>query len=117
MSITKRIVDLMGGTIRVETALNEGSDFIVELSLDICDETDVLSAEGGDMDADSFVLEGKRVLLVDDIEINREIAMATLEMFELVIEEAFDGQDAYEKVAAHDTGYYDTVLMDIQRPA
>ncbi len=116
MSITKRIVDLMGGTIRVESAPNEGSDFIVELSLDICEEADVLSAEDSDTDADSFVLEGKRVLLVDDIEINREIAVATLEMFELKVEEAFDGQDAYEKVAGHDAGYYDAVLMDIQMP-
>ena len=116
MAITKRIIDLMGGDIRVETAPDEGSEFIVELTLDLCDEQAVLDTEKSDVDMDTFELAGKRVLLVDDIEINREIAVATLEMFELEIEEAFDGQDAYEKVKSHEGGYYDAVLMDIQMP-
>ncbi len=56
------------------------------------------------------------MLLVDDIEINREIAVATLEMFGLEVEEAVDGQDAFEKVDAAEAGHYDVVLMDIQMP-
>ena len=116
MAITKRIVELMGGQITVRSEPGKGSEFIVDVSLDICSIEDVKNAEGSEVDSDTFVLSGKRVLLVDDIEINREIAVATLELFELEIEEAVDGQDALEKVESHDGGYYDAVLMDIQMP-
>ncbi len=116
MAITKRIVELMGGDIRVETVPDEGSNFIVELSLDICYEADVVAAAGMKADESDLDFSGKRVLLVDDIEINREIAVATLEMFGLEVEEAVDGQDAFEKVDAAEAGHYDVVLMDIQMP-
>lgn len=60
--------------------------------------------------------DGKRVLLVDDIFINREIAMAILQEYGFEVEEAEDGQDAVKKVESADAGYYDAVLMDIQMP-
>ena len=59
---------------------------------------------------------GKRILLVDDNELNREIAMDLLEDLELEVEEAADGTEAVEKVSAAGAGYYDVVLMDVQMP-
>ncbi len=59
---------------------------------------------------------GKRVLLVDDFEVNREIATAILEMYGFAVDEAQDGEEAVRKVGSAPPGYYDAVLMDIQMP-
>ena len=59
---------------------------------------------------------GRRLLLVDDIEMNREIAVAVLEMNDFEVEEACDGTEAVEKVTTAEPGYYDAVLMDVQMP-
>ena len=59
---------------------------------------------------------GRRLLLVDDIEMNREIAVAVLEMNDFEVEEACDGNEAVEKVTTAEPGYYDAVLMDVQMP-
>ena len=67
-----------------------------------------------DIPAQSFM--GKRLLLVDDIEVNREIASMVLSMSDFVVDEACDGAEAVEKVKASAPGYYDAVLMDIQMP-
>ncbi|MBQ3669950.1 MAG: response regulator [Treponema sp.] len=64
--------------------------------------------------AESF--EGHRLLLVDDMDVNREIATMLLEMHGFIIEQAVNGKDAVEKVVNADAGYYDCVLMDIQMP-
>ena len=60
--------------------------------------------------------EGKRILLVDDIEVNREIAVAILSMNGFEVDEAGDGAEAVEKVATAPAGTYDVILMDIQMP-
>ena len=116
MAITKRIIDMMGGTIRVETSLGEGSEFIVNLTLPIASEKDVAEVHAGEVSIDEVDLSGKRVLLTDDVDINREIAEAVLEMFGLEVDQAVDGQEAYEKVLKNPGGYYDAVLMDVQMP-
>ena len=59
---------------------------------------------------------GKRLLLVDDIDVNREIAVMLLEMHNFKVEQAVNGKEAVEKVAAATAGYYDAVLMDVQMP-
>ncbi|MBR1692511.1 MAG: amino acid permease [Lachnospiraceae bacterium] len=66
--------------------------------------------------AEEIDFTGKRILLVDDNEINREVALSILDMYGFVLEEAADGNDAVEKVASSAPGYYDVVLMDIQMP-
>ena len=65
---------------------------------------------------EAISFEGKRLLLVDDVEVNREIAAAILEMHNFVVEQAVDGEQAVEKVEQAESGYYDAVLMDIQMP-
>ena len=115
MAITKRIVDLMGGRISVESEIDKGSVFQVDVYFAQAKEEDVKeyvsSKEITEVD-----FEGKRVLLTDDVEINREIAVAILEMFGLVVEQACDGQEALEMVVSHPADYYDVVFLDIQMP-
>ena len=65
---------------------------------------------------DEELFEGKRLLLVDDVDINREIATVLLEMHGFIVEQAINGKEAVEKVAAAEAGYYSVVLMDIQMP-
>ncbi|MBQ9480346.1 MAG: response regulator, partial [Selenomonadaceae bacterium] len=60
--------------------------------------------------------QGRRLLLVDDMPVNREIATMLLEMNDFIVEQATDGDEAVEKVASSAPGYYDAVLMDIQMP-
>ena len=72
--------------------------------------------ETGGSSASRINFEGRRLLLVDDIEMNREIALAVLEMNGFTVEEACDGTEAVEKVTEAAPGYYDAVLMDIQMP-
>ena len=59
---------------------------------------------------------GKRLLLVDDIEVNREIAIMMLEMNGFIVEQATDGEEAVEAVSQSEPGHFDAVLMDIQMP-
>ena len=112
MAITKTIVDAMGGTIRVVTAPGEGSEFIVNLRFPLADDP-----EAEECGKESTVdLSGTRVLLVDDVVINREIAMMMLQEAGLLVDTAENGQEAVDKVAGSEHGRYDAVLMDIQMP-
>jgi len=115
MAITKNIIDLMEGSIDVITALGKGTEFVVCLELEISDsyndsEKDTVS-EVSDVD-----FTGKRLLLVDDMDINREIAKAMLEANGFIIDEATNGQEALDMVADSEPDYYYAVLMDIQMP-
>ncbi|MBE6014202.1 MAG: amino acid permease [Lachnospiraceae bacterium] len=126
MAITKRIVDMMGGDISVKTAPGEGTEFVVNVSLPVikgdiesiynyCKDDENISEEEKIASlAKSF--EGKRVLLADDMVINRELARVLLEMYGFVVDEAEDGKIAVEMVRDSDAGFYDVVLMDVQMP-
>ncbi len=116
MAITKRIVDLMEGEIRVDTKLDEGTVFTMEVWFRFADEEEIKNYGENPFDPAGVSFEGKRVLLADDVEINREIAVAVLEMMDLKVETACDGMETVEKVLSHPAGFYDAVLMDIQMP-
>ena len=118
MAITKNIIDLMGGTIEVVTAPNQGTEFVIGLRLECSKEPEVarLPQTGEVLEAEHVDFENKKLLLVDDIEVNREISKMMLEMAGFVIELAFNGQEAVEKIAASAPGEYAAVLMDIQMP-
>ena len=116
MAITKSIVDLMGGNIRVITAPGKGTEFVINLTFRIAEEMrDELAAEN-QKDAQVIDFTGKKLLLVDDIEVNREIAKMMLECEGFIVDTATDGKNAVEKIAASKAGDYDCVLMDIQMP-
>lgn len=113
MSIVKRLVELMDGTISVESEQDKGTKVTVILPLFISKELEVLPVE----DNDSYIdLEGKRILLVEDNDLNREIANCLLTDSGVIVEEAKDGLEAVECIKGKDPDYYDCVLMDIQMP-
>ena len=116
MAITKSIVDLMGGNIRVETKLGVGTEFIINVAFKLDEEMHDELANENDQPAQVVDFTNKKLLLVDDIEVNREIAKMLLEGSGFIVDTAVDGQDAVDKVAASKVGDYDAVLMDIQMP-
>ena len=120
MAITKSIVDLMGGTIEVNTALNRGTEFVVTLSFELQKDRkhtdDKEQAQGKEVREIVSDFSRMRLLLAEDMVINREIAVMLLGNLGFKTETAENGKEAVEKVMAADPGYYDAVLMDIQMP-
>ena len=115
MAITKRIVDMMQGSIEVNTAPGAGTEFVVQLTLQLAGESenDDEAVPSAPVEID---FEGMRALLAEDNEINREIACMLLEELGFTTDEAEDGQVAVEMLLKAGPGYYDVVITDIQMP-
>ena len=117
MAITKSLINLMGGTIAVETEQGKGTEFIIRVGFPLAEEE-----SEAEIDEESKVVKqqadfrNKRMLLVEDNVINREIAQMILMELGFKVETAEDGKIGLDKVAASAPGYYDGVLMDIQMP-
>ncbi len=116
MSITKSIVELMGGTIDVETELGKGTEFIVRVDFPVVDEPDEADTEKKSDAAQYIDFSKVKLLLVEDNEVNREIASLILSEFGFELDTAENGKIAYEKIAASKPGDFDAVLMDVQMP-
>lgn len=112
LAITAQVVELMGGTISVESKLGEGSAFTVLLDLE---SADAPTGEAERTDEETVDLSGKQILLVEDNDINAEIASMILSQYGMTVERAENGQLGLEKVRQSE-GLYDAVLMDIQMP-
>ncbi|MBR3732046.1 MAG: transporter substrate-binding domain-containing protein [Spirochaetales bacterium] len=112
MAITKKLIDMMGGKIEVNSCEGNGSEFIVTISFKICD----APAKQEELTKHDVDFTGKRVLLAEDVETNQIIAVALLEQIGFQVEIASDGKQAVEMVNNAEPGYYDIVLMDIQMP-
>lgn len=113
LTIAKNIVRLMDGTIEAQSKLGEGSTFTVTLRFRLQVQPDFSEEEG---ENGVSRLRGKKILLVEDNEINREIETELLEEVGFIIDTAADGSIAVEKVASSRPGEYDLILMDIQMP-
>lgn len=118
MSITKSIIDLMGGEISVNTAKGQGTEFVIRLRFKLAASTrERTRAVGEEANHPATIDFSKvRLLLVEDMEINREIANMLLSGNGFMIESAVNGQEAVDKVRDAEPGYFDAVLMDIQMP-
>lgn len=123
MAITKNIIDMMGGDIKVETDQGQGTEFIIVLRLKhaaalATEEAKKEAARQEESAADngdpSFA--GKKLLLADDLDVNREIAKMLLMSAGFEVDTAVNGQEAVDKVASSQPGEYSAVLMDIQMP-
>ena len=115
MSIVKSMVELMGGTIQVESELGKGTKFTVTIPHKLADEEyyekKKLSQSLGGVD-----FSGKNILLTEDNELNAEIAMAILEEMGFSVDWAEDGVICVDKLEKAEAGTYDLILMDIQMP-
>ena len=118
MPIAKNIVDMMGGTIEVHTKKGVGTEFVLRLDFRLQAKAKQVEEKPQELlpAQASEVFAGKRLLLVEDNELNREIACMILCKYGFELETAENGQEAVEMVAAAAPGYYDLVLMDIQMP-
>ena len=114
MAITKRYVELMGGTISVESEKGAGSSFTVELPMELTDEG---SVRRQDAPVAKVNLKGVHVLLAEDNELNAEIATVQLEELGMVVTRAVDGAEAVRIFSENPPDSFDVILMDIMMPS
>ena len=112
LSIAKKLTDMMGGSLSCKSKLGVGTEFTIVLTAKVA--TKPISQDS-DKSTTPLSFTGKKVLLVEDNELNREIALNILKNAGFTVNEAVDGKDAVDKITAS-SEYYDLILMDVQMP-
>lgn len=124
MSIARKIVDMMGGKIEIQSEPDKGTEVTITVDLKISskqkdgdageDELDLSAVP--EFSSDLHFFEGKKLLLVEDNAFNREIMAEILEGYGFIIDTAENGSVALEKLASASSSDYDLILMDVQMP-
>ena len=112
LSIVRQLVELMNGTVEVESEINKGTRFIVSLPLEPARHKNIEEAE----ELDSREPLNLKVLIAEDNDLNWEIAQELLEMAGVQTERAENGQEALNMFVRQPAGTYDAILMDMQMP-
>ena len=113
MSITKTILDVMGAGLQIESEVGKGTSFLIHVKLkvdsdDTCEEHNEINSIPN--------LEGKRLLVVEDNEINMEIIVSILERTQAEIKQAWNAEDALKIFEESEEGYFSLIFFDIQLP-
>lgn len=116
LSIVKSMVDLMDGTIKVESIKGKGTKFTVDIALQIASKEDFTEKQVMTKEIVNNEMKHKRILLAEDNDLNAEIAIEILKSEGYLVEHASHGQQCIEMLQNASDGYYDLVLMDIQMP-
>ena len=116
MAIVKNLVDMMDGDICVKSKIGEGTCFTLTFEHKIADADSIEWNQELDVLDEKSILEGKRVLLVEDNDLNAEIVMAILEQSGLILDRVEDGLACINRLSEVDADLYDLILMDIQMP-
>lgn len=116
LTIIQKLTRLMGGTITVHSVLGQGTEFVIDLKLEVVSEESEKYFIENENSITTDCFRGKRVLIVEDNELNREITSELLKDEGFLIEEATNGVEAIDKVIHSKSGYFDLILMDIQMP-
>ena len=114
LAIVKRVVELMHGSIKVESELNVGTTFHVELELSYVEE-DRLSAQR-DAELDYAIFKGKHILIAEDNKLSYEIESEVLEMYGITCSHAENGEQCVQLFESAEAGTFDAILMDMQMP-
>ena len=116
MSITKALIDAMGGIVEVDSEKGRGSSFRVTLELRVVSSADACPPLEVVPESTSYRFEGKRFLLAEDNELNAEILIELLGCRGAKVEWAENGEKAIDAFSKHPAGYYDAVFMDVMMP-
>ena len=116
LPIIKSMIELMGGSIQVESRQGIGTKFTIDLSFDIALKEEVYGSEDTIESSAIHTIKGKRILLVEDNELNAEITKTVLEDVGALITRAENGQQALELFKEKPAGTFDVILMDLMMP-
>ena len=116
LSIIKSMIELMGGSIQVESRQGIGTKFTVDLSFDIASKEEVYGSQNTIQPSAIHTIKGKRILLVEDNELNAEIAKTVLEDVGALITRVENGRQALELFKEKPAGTFDAILMDLMMP-
>ena len=116
LPIIKSMIELMGGSIQVESKQGIGTKFTVDLSFDMASEEEVYGSQNTIKPSAIHTIKGKRILIAEDNELNAEIAKTVLEDVGALVTRVEDGQQAVELFKEKPAGTFDAILMDLMMP-